>query len=123
MHASLSNDGLHELPMWRELGCTCASSTIRSCSEANAQESRMSECQFADDAALLVTTREGAEQAMREYIEVASSFGLKVSIRKTKLMVVGQTVQTEDRAPIQVGDCEIECVDEFTYLGSIISSN
>ena len=60
---------------------------------------------------------------MLEYIEVARSFGLKVSIRETKLMVVGQAVQAEDRAPIQVGDSEVECVDEFTYLGSIISSN
>ena len=60
---------------------------------------------------------------MREYIDVARSFGLKVSIRKTKLMVVGQAVHAEDRAPIQVGDGEVECVDEFIYLGSIISSN
>ena len=82
----------------------------------------MSECQFAGDAALLATTREGVEQAKQEYIEVASSFGLKVSIRKTKRMVVGQAVQAEDRAPIQVGDSEVECVDEFTYMGSIISS-
>ena len=42
----------------------------------------MSECQFAGDAALLATTREGVEQAKQEYIEVASSFGLKVSIRR-----------------------------------------
>ena len=33
----------------------------------NAQETRMSECQFADDAAPLATTCVGAEQAIREY--------------------------------------------------------
>ena len=33
----------------------------------NAQETRMSECQFADDVALLATTCVGAEQAIREY--------------------------------------------------------
>ena len=60
---------------------------------------------------------------MRVYIEVARSFGLKVSIKKTKLMVVGQAVQIEDRAPLKVGDNEVECVDQLTYLGSIISSN
>ena len=44
------------------------------------------------------------------YIEVARSFGLKVSIKKTKLMVVGQAVQIEDKAPLKVGDNEVECV-------------
>ena len=38
-------------------------------------------------------------------------------------MAVRPAVQSADRAPIQVGDSEVECVDEFTYLGSIISSN
>ena len=38
-------------------------------------------------------------------------------------MVVEKAVQADNRAPIQVGDSEVECVDEFTYLGSIISSN
>ena len=56
-------------------------------------------------------------------VQVTRSFGLKVSRRKTKLMVVGQAVQADNRAPIQVGDREVECVDEFTYVGSIISSN
>ena len=37
---------------------------------ANVEGVGMTECQFADDAALLATTREGAEQAMREYTEV-----------------------------------------------------
>ena len=38
-------------------------------------------------------------------------------------MVMGDAVQREDRAPLQVGDSEVECVKEFTYLGSIIPSN
>ena len=84
---------------------------------------QMTECQFADDAALLATTWEGAEQALQEYIDVARCFDLKVSIKKIKLMVVGQTVQTEDRAPLQVEGNVVECMDEFTYLGSVISSN
>ena len=38
-------------------------------------------------------------------------------------MVVGDAIQREDRAPLQVGDSKVECVKEFTYLGSIISLN
>ena len=52
----------------------------------NAHESWLTECQFADDAALLATTRTGAERAMKEYLQVAEDYGLTVSIPKTKLM-------------------------------------
>ena len=51
---------------------------------------------YADDAALLATTRSGAEQVLASYIEVADEFGLTVSLPKTKLLVVGHAVREED---------------------------
>ncbi len=81
-------------------------------STRNAQETQVTECQFADDAALLARTQTGAEKATLEYVQV---FGLQASPENTKLMVVGRAAQDEDRTPIRVGDGEIECVDEFTY--------
>ncbi len=92
-------------------------------STRNAQETQVTECQFADDAALLARTQTGAEKAMMEYEEAAQVFGLHISLEKTKLMVVGRAAQDEDRTPIRVGDGEIEWVDEFTYLGSLITAN
>ena len=89
----------------------------------NAEESLLTELQFADDAALPATTREGAEEALRKYIEVAGDFGLTVSVPKTKLMVTGREATDTDRTPIPVGDEQIECVSEFSYLGSVISSS
>ena len=59
----------------------------------NVEELKISECQFADDAALLATTKRGAETATSEYIFVAKDFGLTLSIPKTKVMAVGR----EDR--------------------------
>ena len=59
-------------------------------STGTAEERRLTECQFADDAALLSTTHVGAEQAMKSFIEVAGAFELTVSLSKTKLMVAGQ---------------------------------
>ena len=57
---------------------------IRSCLEGictrNAEETRLTELQFADDAALLAKNREGAENAIRMYMEVVNDFGLSVSI-------------------------------------------
>ena len=49
-------------------------------STRNAEECRLNECQFADDAALLATTRTGAQQALALYIEVTTAFGLTVSL-------------------------------------------
>ena len=92
-------------------------------STRTAEERRLTECQFADDAALLSTTRVGPEQAIKSFIEVAGAFGLTVSLSKTKLMVAGHDVQEEEKTPIHLEDSEIEYVDSFTYLGSVVSSN
>ena len=48
---------------------------------------------------------------------------MTVSIPKTKLIVTGRKATADDRAPITVGDYQIECVTEFPYLGSVIASS
>ena len=47
--------------------------------------SRCGDVCFADDAILATT-----EIAMKEFVSVATDFGLKVSFQKTKLMVSGR---------------------------------
>ena len=89
----------------------------------NAQEIKITECQFADDAALLATTRDGAVRALREYMQVAEDFGLTVSIPKTKIMAVGREVTEEDRTPLHLDDTNVvDSVSEFPYLGSTIAA-
>ena len=82
-------------------------------STRGAGQACLTECQFADDAIVLASTRQGAEVAIRTYIDVA---GLIVSLQKTKLLVTGHG---RDTAPITVGEGVIECVDEFPYLGDV----
>ena len=89
----------------------------------NTQESQLIDGQFADDGALLATSRAGAEQILWEYIDVAGAFDLLASLVKTKLMVAGRAGREEERTPIPVGDAEIESVGKFTYLGSLIVNN
>ena len=91
-------------------------------STRGANQTQKRDFQFADDAALLATNRHTVEQATLAYAEVAQAFGLTVSLAKTKLMVTGYGIEDADREPIAVGESEIECVDEFTYLGSLVSS-
>ena len=73
----------------------------------------MTECQFADDAALLSSTRSGAERAAVEYQQTSSYFGLTVSIPKTKHMVTGRLVEESDCEPIALEGGDIAMVDKF----------
>ena len=85
------------------------------------KEVKVTETQFADDAALYATTHGAFESAAVGYEEVAKDFRLKLNMEKTKGMVVGQVIEENDVAPVQVeGGC-LDVVDHFPYLGSIIS--
>ena len=83
----------------------------------------LTECQFADDVGLLASTRMGAEKTTLTYMEVADDFGLTVSVPKTKMTAYGYGITEEDKKPISVNGGEIECVDEFPYVGSVVMSN
>ena len=83
----------------------------------------MTECQFADDGALLASTRPAAEKAALMYQQTSRNFGLTVSLPKTKHMVTGRMVEEEDLAPIVLDGGEVEAVKEFPYLGSVVDSS
>ena len=89
----------------------------------NACEVLVSKGEFADDVVLLASTRQAAEAAIRTYMEVTQSFGLTVSIQKTKFMVVGHGVAEEDKLPLAVDDGSVEWVSEFPYLGSLMAES
>ena len=73
--------------------------------------------------ALLATSREAAEEAIRTYQQTAKAFGLTLSTTKTKFMVVGHGVTEEEKLPITVEGGMVEHVEHFQYLGSLISEN
>ena len=86
------------------------------------QKERVTEMQFADDAAAVVKTREGLEQTAHILIRTAGKWGLKVSVEKTKFLVVGEHTE-EEIAPIVVDGGEILAVDHFVYLGSEVTAD
>ncbi len=63
------------------------------------------------------------EVVIRAYKCVSSSFGLTVNSSKTKHMVTGRLAAESDRAAIQVEGGTIECVKEFSYLGSQVDDS
>ena len=72
---------------------------------------------------LLAHMSQAASAAIRAYVDVAKAFGQRVSIPKTKFMVVGGRVSEEEKLPLALDDGLIEWVSEFPYLRSLIANN
>jgi len=89
----------------------------------HAESRLLLECLFADDGALLASTREGMARSVREYQDTSSRFGLTVSLQKTKAMATGRCVTAEDKEPVTVDGGVIESVEVFPYLGSLIATS
>ena len=73
---------------------------------------------FADDVALLSQRHNNMTQKLESIRETAAMIGLKVNTQKTKSLRVNQG----NNAHFNIGGHEIQDVEKFTYLGSIVSS-
>ncbi|XP_067899076.1 uncharacterized protein [Heterodontus francisci] len=74
---------------------------------------------FADDAELTSHTEECLQRPVARIAAACNEFGLTISLKKTNIM--GQDLRN---APsINIGDYTLDVVQEFTYLGSTITSN
>ena len=84
---------------------------------------RITESQFADDAAVYESTRVAFEKAMSEFVQTASEWGVTVSIQKTKGMITGRQLTARDNMPVELDSGSTDIVQDFTYLGSNITSD
>ena len=72
-----------------------------------------------DDATLTAHTEEALQRLITRFVEACNDFGLTISLKKTNIM--GQDVSITPH--ITIGEHALEVVDNFTYLGSCISSH
>ena len=79
------------------------------------------ELQFADDAAFVGSSREQIERVAQILDEVATKWGLTVSLPKTKLVVAGKCNE-EDMQLIVIRGANSEVISEFKYLGSVVEA-
>lgn len=79
--------------------------------------------QYADDAALFSKTREGLQEGLDALYDYCQKWELVVNIEKTKVMVFrrGGMLSMEDHW--FYGDCRLDIVDRFCYLGIIFSTS
>jgi Reverse transcriptase (RNA-dependent DNA polymerase) len=81
---------------------------------------RLTDLDFAYDIVLLDTTWQGMAELTTRIKREAGTVGLRINADKTKLMVVGNIEQAQS---ITAGGKQMETVEEFYYLGSLISNN
>ena len=79
--------------------------------------------QFADDLALYASSREKLEHVTTGFVRRTGRWGMTVSVPKTKGMAFGDGLSAADTALLQTDGRDIQNVDNFTYLGSVVCSD
>ena len=80
---------------------------------------QLEDLDFADDICLTSSTRTHLRSKTLKLCSTAKKVGMKIGIKKTKLMTIGES----PNPTIKIDGQEIETVDKFTYLGSIVDVN
>ena len=68
-------------------------------------------------------SNDDSETTMMEGVNFLQMFSQWNPANKTKLMVAGREISESDTGPLRIGAEEVECVEEFPYLGSIITAS
>ena len=86
-------------------------------------EELSTELLFADDCVLLVNTEEAIQHIVNRFSDAAKNFGFFISLKKTE--VLHQTPSREAYTPhhISIHGTNLNTMEHFTYLGSVISSD
>ena len=83
----------------------------------------MTELSFADDAAIVTSSRDDHGKVTVELSNIVTACGLTISIPKTRFLVAGSGVVQSDLDPIIVSDGFITSVSSFRCLGSLVESH
>ena len=78
---------------------------------------------FANDCALLAHTEEVLQIVVNHFTDAVQAFGLTISLKKTEVMYQKPPEGTYDPPKISIGGHQLNAVDQFTYLGSVISND
>ena len=74
---------------------------------------------FADDKAVVCSTKEGLQRMINEIDRVTERYGMKINISKTKVMRIAR--RQGPPINIVIGNKPVGEVSQFKYLGSIIT--
>ena len=77
--------------------------------------------QYADDCAILAHTAEELQTSF-DLTEAYQILGLSINIRKTKIIYQSATLNIEGPLDIKLSGTNLEVVEHFSYLGSLLST-
>uniref|UniRef100_A0A8D9FJ87 Craniofacial development protein 2 n=1 Tax=Cacopsylla melanoneura TaxID=428564 RepID=A0A8D9FJ87_9HEMI len=79
---------------------------------------------YADDTLLIATSKEELEKLLRKVMIICEKYGMKMNMKKTKVMLVakGET-ELERRLNIKMGSETLEQVTSYQYLGALIHND
>ena len=77
---------------------------------------------YADDTALLAENEAGLQNILNKVVTESEKKGLQINIKKTECMVISKK-STPPKCSLVINREEIKNVDQFTYLGSLITSD
>lgn len=80
-------------------------------------DSKLDDLDYADDIVFMSNTLEGIRKKLERLQHNAKKVGLKINVSKTKLM----RIRTNNTQPLSINGVAIEDVEEFCYLGAIIT--
>ena len=80
--------------------------------------STLEDLDYADDLALVAHTHHHIQEKTDRLTTFAAQVGLRVNTKKTEVM----TLNTNNPNPVKLGNDDLQYVDRFTYLGSIITT-
>ena len=86
-------------------------------------EKLISELLFADDAALVAHTEAALQRVTSCFAEACQLFGLEVSLKKTEVLHQPAPKEVYRQPSIHIDRTELNVVNQFTYLGCVISSD
>ena len=78
---------------------------------------QLEDLEFADDICILSNTQQKMQNKVEKLNEFANKTGLKINVGKTKLMVIGDT----NNSQIKLHNNNLEKVNKFNYLGSMLT--
>ena len=84
-------------------------------------EEIITELLFADDCALLAHTEKALQHIVNRFSDAAKNFGLTISLKKTEVLYQPPPCEAYSLPHISIDGTNLDAVEHFTYLGSVIS--
>ena len=78
---------------------------------------------FADDCTLLANTEEALQHIVNHISDAAKNLGLTISLKKTEVLYQPPPHVAYSLQYISIDGTNLNAVEHFTYLGSVISSD